>query len=181
MTNKELKKLIAQFLALNPTYEQIETFYTNEVLPHDNRSIIEIMTRHFEGMTRGFCWACGENVKAMADSNWDTWTQCESIWVSHMDDREMPDGFYDSTYRNDVCPSIAHDSGQVYIWFHDKSTWNDMIGDKIPMVKYQVVAHPTEQVYGDVLDDWVLTDTNDWDEVIQAINTWKETRTEEGE
>ena len=46
MPNKsmnELKALIVEFYVLDPTDDQIEIFYTNQILPHDKRSIVEIM------------------------------------------------------------------------------------------------------------------------------------------
>ena len=44
MTEQELREMIRKFLDLNPTDEQVEAFYINEVLPHDKRSINEIMS-----------------------------------------------------------------------------------------------------------------------------------------
>ena len=94
-----------------------------------------------------------------------------------MDGKEMPEGFENTSYGNDACPSIAHKSGRVYVWFHDEFTWQD-IGWDDPMVKYQVVSHHREQVYGETWDDCVNTNTNDWDEVLKAIETWRKTARE---
>jgi hypothetical protein len=38
-----MKQTIEAFLATEPTQDEIEIFYINEVLPHDNRSINEII------------------------------------------------------------------------------------------------------------------------------------------
>tara|TARA_R110000824_G_scaffold21748_13_gene80815 strand:+ start:1700 stop:1825 length:126 start_codon:yes stop_codon:yes gene_type:complete len=38
-----MKDFIISFFATNPSEEEIETFYLNEVLPHDKRSIEEIL------------------------------------------------------------------------------------------------------------------------------------------
>jgi hypothetical protein len=40
---QDLKQQIKEFLASNPSNEQIEQFYINLVLPVDNRSIDEIL------------------------------------------------------------------------------------------------------------------------------------------
>jgi len=39
---------IIEFLATNPTEEQGETFYINEILPYDKRSMIEILKEDCE-------------------------------------------------------------------------------------------------------------------------------------
>ena len=143
MTEQELREMIRKFLDLNPTDEQVEAFYINEVLPHDKRSINEIM----------------------------------SIWNTFMDDKKMPEGFEDVSWGNDACPSIADKSNRIYVWFHDEDTWAD-VGWKHPMVRYQVVAHHREDSYGQSFDDTVYTNTNDWDEVLEAIETWRKTARE---
>ena len=38
-----MKEKILQFLATNPSYEQIELFYVCEILPHTKNSIDEIL------------------------------------------------------------------------------------------------------------------------------------------
>ena len=40
---QDLKQQIKEFMASNPSNEQIEQFYINVVLPVDNRSINEIL------------------------------------------------------------------------------------------------------------------------------------------
>jgi hypothetical protein len=39
----ELKHKIRDFMRTNPSDDAIETFYCNEVLQHDKRSIVEIL------------------------------------------------------------------------------------------------------------------------------------------
>ena len=46
--NGEFVNKIILFLKDNPTEEEIERFYVNEVLPHDNRSINEIITDYLQ-------------------------------------------------------------------------------------------------------------------------------------
>ena len=180
-TEEELKALIVQFYALDPSDEQIETFYENEILPHDKRSIVELMTLHSIGYSGPLykemsdsCYNCGFDVTQLLPKDINSWPQCTSIWFTFFNGKEMPEGFENTTYGNDACPSIAHKSGRVYVWFHDEFTWKDIGWDE-PMVKYQVVSHHREQVYGETWDDCVNTNTNDWDEVLKAIETWRKT------
>ena len=39
----ELKTMIRDFMRTNPSDDAIETFYCNQVLQHDKRSIVEIL------------------------------------------------------------------------------------------------------------------------------------------
>lgn len=64
-TEQELREMIRKFLDLNPTDEQLEAFYINEVLPHDKRSIVEIMTRHLPHSNGVDCWACGKKIDGL--------------------------------------------------------------------------------------------------------------------
>ena len=180
-TEEELKALIVQFYALDPSDEQIETFYGNEILPHDKRSIVELMTLHSIGYSgllykemSDSCYNCGFDVTQLLPKDINSWPQCTSVWFTFFNGKEMPEGFENTTYGNDATPSIAHKSGRVYVWFYDEFTWQD-IGWDDPMVKYQVVTHHREQVYGETWDDCVNTNTNDWDEVLKAIETWRKT------
>lgn len=172
-SNQELKELITKFFALDPTPEQIELFAVNDVLPHDKRSIVDIMTGHITNSYKPVCWACDIDMDAMVNTKIDTWPKCESIWNTYMTDKELPEGFQISTYHNDVCPSISDKSERIYVWFHDEHTWADRTSER-PMFKYEVTAHHREGVYGEDWDDSVCTQTNSWDEVLQAINTWRE-------
>ena len=121
--------------------------------------------------TTDICSDCGLH---MDEHDLRSFGTCPDIWHTFMVGKEMPEGFFDSSYGNDACPSIAHESDRVYVWFHDEFTWAD-IGWKHPMVKYQVVAHPKKRVYGESWGDTIQTDTNDWNEALQAINKWRET------
>ncbi len=173
-TEQELREMIRKFLDLNPTDEQLEAFYINEVLPHDKRSIVEIMTRHLPHSNGVDCWACGKKIDGLDTRYIDSWPRCTSIWTTHLDDIEIPEDFYDSTYHNDVCPSITDESGRCQIWIHDQDTWLDMTS-QLPMFKYQVQAHHREVVYGEFYDETVDTSTNDWNEALKAIETWRKT------
>ena len=180
-TEEELKALIVQFYALDPSDEQIETFYGNEILPHDKRSIVELMTLHSIGYSgllykemSDSCYNCGFDVTQLLPKDIDSWPQCTSIWFTFFNGKEMPEGFENTTYGNDATPSIAHKSGRVYVWFYDEFTWQDIGWDE-PMVKYQVITHHREDLYGEDWDDGVNTKTDDWDEVLKVIETWRKT------
>ena len=43
-----LKKYVKDFMATNPTEEEIEEFYVNKILPIDKRSIKEILDVAYE-------------------------------------------------------------------------------------------------------------------------------------
>ena len=180
-TEEELKALIVQFYALDPSDEQIETFYENEILPHDKRSVVELMTLHSIGYSgllykemSDSCYNCGFDVTQLLPKDINSWPQCTSIWFTFFNGKEMPEGFENTTYGNDACPSIAHKSGRVYVWFYDEFTWQDIGWDE-PMVKYQVITHHREDLYGEDWDDGVNTKTDDWDEVLKAIEIWRKT------
>ena len=173
-TEQELREMIINFYALNPTDEQVEAFCNNEIAPHDKRSIVEIMTRHLPHANGVDCWACGKKINILDTRYIESWPRCTSIWTTHLDNIEIPEDFYDSTYQNDVCPSITDESGRCQIWIHDEDTWLDMTS-QLPMIKYQVQAHHRKIVYGDVFDDTVETSTNDWNEALKAIETWRKT------
>ena len=180
-TEEELKALIVQFYALDPSDEQIETFYENEILPHDKRSVVELMTLHSIGYSgllykemSDSCYNCGFDVTQLLPKDINSWPQCTSIWFTFFNGKEMPEGFENTTYGNDATPSIAHKSGRVYVWFYDEFTWQDIGWDE-PMVKYQVITHHREDLYGEDWDDGVNTKTDDWNEVLKVIETWRKT------
>ena len=180
-TEEELKALIVQFYALDPSDEQIETFYENEILPHDKRSVVELMTLHSIGYSgllykemSDSCYNCGFDVTQLLPKDINSWPQCTSVWFTFFNGKEMPEGFENTTYGNDATPSIAHKSGRVYVWFYDEFTWQDIGWDE-PMVKYQVITHHREDLYGEDWDDGVNTKTDDWNEVLKVIETWRKT------
>ena len=180
-TEEELKALIVQFYALDPSDEQIETFYENEILPHDKRSVVELMTLHSIGYSgllykemSDSCYNCGFDVTQLLPKDINSWPQCTSIWFTFFNGKEMPEGFENTTYGNDATPSIAHKSGRVYVWFYDEFTWKDIGWDE-PMVKYQVITHHREDLYGEDWDDGVNTKTDDWNKVLKVIETWRKT------
>ena len=44
----QLINKIKNFLKTNPTYEEIDLFYSNEILPHDKRSMTEILIERIQ-------------------------------------------------------------------------------------------------------------------------------------
>ena len=159
MANKstdELKALIVKFYALNPTDEQIEVFYTNEILPHDKRSIVEIMG----------------NLYKQAHPNFQ---MPEGV--------QIPDGFEDISYQNDEYPSwtlkrdwknghklqfwIAYDHG------YDNGTWEDLE----EMGIYQLSTTHDDRGIDVLMHDrdlvsWTAYKT--FPELLKAIDDWKE-------
>ena len=101
-----------------------------------------------------------------------------------LDDIEMPDGFNNSAYKNDVFPSIEHESSRVHIYFADIDGWLGDFGQPDPdWNKYLFESHPTEMVYamGNVLADdpkYVSFETSDWNEILEKIEEWRATQTE---
>jgi len=100
-----------------------------------------------------------------------------------LDGVEVPEGFQNSAWQNDVFPSIAHESGRVHIWFKDV---DGFIGDfgqpPEDWKKYEIMSHPTKDVYGEHPDPNDSThvdfETNDWNEILEKIEAWKKTQTE---
>ncbi len=101
-----------------------------------------------------------------------------------LDDIEMPEGFNDSAYKNDVFPSIEHESSRVHIYFADIDGWLGDFGQPDPdWNKYLFQSHPTEMVYAmaDALADdpkFVSFETSDWNEILEKIEEWRATQTE---
>ena len=52
MTNSDLTNAIIDFMLTQPTEEQIEDFYINQVMPTDKRSISEILLDNVLGIAR---------------------------------------------------------------------------------------------------------------------------------
>ncbi len=102
-----------------------------------------------------------------------------------LDDIEMPEGFNDSAYKNDVFPSIEHESSRVHIYFADIDGWLGDFGQPDPdWNKYLFQSHPTEMVYAmaDALADdpkFVSFETSDWNEILEKIEEWRATQTED--
>ena len=101
----------------------------------------------------------------------------QRIWLTFMDDHDIPDDFEDTAYSNDAAPSISHTSGRIMVWFHDRDTWDD-IGWHDELKKYQVHYHPTEQAYGEYGEGYTNKSVNTWAEVLEIIEEWRKTQTE---
>ena len=99
----------------------------------------------------------------------------QRIWLTFMDDHDIPDDFEDTAYSNDAAPSISHTSGRIMVWFHDRDTWDD-IGYHDELKKYQVHYHPTEHVYGETDEGYTNKSVNTWAEVLEIIEEWRKTQ-----
>jgi len=105
----------------------------------------------------------------------------ENFRENFLDDIEMPEGFINSAWGNDVFPSIAHESGRVHIWFKDVDGFIGDFGQSPEdWKKYEIMSHPTKEVYGEHPDPndptHVDFQTNDWNEILEKIEAWKKTQ-----
>jgi hypothetical protein len=93
---------------------------------------------------------------------------------------DMPEGFENSSSGNDVFPSISNENGTVYVWFQSVEGFVSELEGKIAdFNKYYIQMHETDDVSGDVFfDDRKYNElyTNDWNEVLNAIEQWKKTQ-----
>jgi len=93
---------------------------------------------------------------------------------------DMPEGFENSSSGNDVFPSISNENGTVYVWFQSVEGFVSELEGKIAdFNKYYIQMHETDDVSGDVFfDDPKYSElyTNDWNEVLNAIEQWKKTQ-----
>ena len=116
-------------------------------------------------------------------------------WDTFFDGLEMPEGFEDSSWNQDVFPSIEFNDTEnsiirVHIFFQSIESalrdydWEfiqkNMLVDGI-MPKYFIRMHETEDAY--TSSDYDYDDpkyselyTNDWNEVLNAIEQWKKTQ-----
>ena len=99
-------------------------------------------------------------------------------WEHFLDGKEMPKGFFDSSYNNDVFPSIGHESQRIQIFFADLDGWIAEFGnDTSDFTKYVLESHESEEIYGQVFEDddtkHKILKTNDWNEVLAAIEEWR--------
>ena len=106
----------------------------------------------------------------------------ENFRENFLDGVEMPEGFINSAWHNDVFPSIAHESGRVHIWFDDIDGWISDFGQPPEdWKKYMFQSHPTKEVYAEsnaLADDpqYVEFQTNDWNEILEKIEEWRATQ-----
>ena len=85
------------------------------------------------------------------------------------------EGFHDSSWHNDACPSITKDLGeetylQIYIDYKDKAQSDFYDVEEERYFRYQVnLDKPNEW-----LNSKVLLSSNDWAEVVTFINNMEE-------
>ncbi len=108
----------------------------------------------------------------------------ENFRENFLDGIEMPEGFINSAWQNDVFPSIEHESNRVHIFFADIDGFLSDYG-QIPedWKKYMFQSHPTKEVYAEEYalagdPNYVKFETNDWNEILEKIEAWKKTQTE---
>ena len=86
---------------------------------------------------------------------------------------DMPEGFSNSSWHNDVFPSISNENGTVYVWFQSVEGFVSELDGKIAdFNKYYIQMHETDEIYGlDNYEDPKYSElyTNDWNEVLNAI------------
>jgi len=102
-------------------------------------------------------------------------------WKHFLDGKVMPDGFSNSSYDDDVFPSIEHESNRVHIMFLDVDGWiGDFGNDFTNFAKYRFESHDTQYVYANSFSDddsqHKVFLTNEWDEVLAAIEEWRKTQ-----
>ena len=101
-----------------------------------------------------------------------------------LDGVEVPEGFINSAWHDDVFPSIEHESNRIHIFFADIDGFLSDYG-QIPegWKKYMFQSHPTEIVYAEEYalagdPKYIKFETNDWNEILEKIEAWKKTQTE---
>ena len=102
-------------------------------------------------------------------------------WEHFLDGKVMPEGFSNSSYKNDVFPSIEHESKRIHIFFLDIDGWiGDFGNDFTNFSKYILESHETEHVYANSFDiddsKYNYLPTDSWDEVLEAIKEWRKTQ-----
>ena len=156
MTEQELREMIRKFLDLNPTDEQIEAFYINEVLPHDKRSINEIMDtrKQYEKAHPDFIMPEGVQIPSYF------------IDVSFKDD-EYPSWMLDRKWngRPKCVFYIAYDHG------YDNGTWEDLVEMGIYWLS---TTHDYLGIHE--VDQKKVTNApyKTFEELLNAIEEWKE-------
>lgn len=97
-------------------------------------------------------------------------------WKTFFDGLEMPEGFSNSSWHNDVFPSISNENGTVYVWFQSVEGFVSELDGKIAdFNKYYIQMHETDEIYGlDNYEDPKYSElyTNDWNEVLNAIKSF---------
>ena len=89
---------------------------------------------------------------------------------------DMPEGFSNSSWHNDVFPSISNENGTVRVWFQSVEGFVSELDGKIAdFNKYYIQMHETDEIYGlDNYEDPKYSElyTNDWNEVLNAIKSF---------
>ena len=69
----------------------------------------------------------------------------------------VPTGFYDGSYRNDVCPRFISDDDRVSIWVD----YPDPDARELSLVRQYRVTLAS-------IDDDIVLETDDWSEAVEA-------------
>ena len=189
-------KFIIEFIA-DKTDSDLENFIVNKLSAWEKRSVNDILETdlHINRLREDFLdakEAKKRSIKGIVTIPADPFEMAEQaatlfdlneyiyqrIWLTFMDDHDIPDDFEDTAYSNDAAPSISHTSGRIMVWFHDRDTWDD-IGWHDELKKYQVHYHPTEHVYGETDEEYTNKSVNTWAEVLEIIEEWRKTQTED--
>ena len=178
MKEEALKNMIAEFMATDPTDTEIESFTVNEVLPHDKRSIVEIMEIH-------------DHLK-----HWSRCPICKDRRPYEMEhpDFKMPEGvaipedFKDYSWHNDEAPNWIYTNCDCFeseehcrdypsciglrIWISYPERYNE---DEWWRVELNGIYSLEASVTGFSDDRGILEfSTSNWSEIEQAIGIWKE-------
>ena len=96
----------------------------------------------------------------------------ENIWSHHEEWYPIPDGFVESSWKNDACPSYRSADGRCMIWLHDDATLLDVYGIVTGYPRFVVDFHPTtEDIYGenDEAEGFLSTTVATWENVLQLV------------
>ena len=97
------------------------------------------------------------------------------IWSNHQELYPIPDGFEDTTYRNDAAPSYTGLNGRCMVCMHDEATQMDTWGDATHRPLFVVAYHPTREAYGLNFEDegFMSVQLATWQNVLQLLNIIK--------
>jgi hypothetical protein len=76
-----LRLHIESYLATNPTDEAMEKFYIQDILPHDKRSIREILEEYTKESVSVSTLSNDKEIKYNGWMNWETWNLM--LWVNN--------------------------------------------------------------------------------------------------
>ena len=105
------------------------------------------------------------------------------VWTLASDKYPLPEGFEDTSWYNDACPSYTGFDGKMIIWLGDNSTTKDVYGLSYPyMFRYPIqiqsshMAETPEGIYGRThadTPDMKYQFAKDWYEVKQIIKDFE--------